>query len=103
MKILCKVIYSAENEKEDYMQLLSYWILDERQKETLMAMLVANIMVQKKKEDQDKGLTVLLSAAKSLKDKEYNEALVRVVEKRFKGRKEKGAWEKRNFFNFGKR
>lgn len=102
LKILCKAIYSMENEKEDYMQLLTYWILDEQQKETLIAMLAAHIKVQKKKEDQDRGMRVLCVAVKSLKDEEYNEALVRVVEKSLKSRKEKASGEKRVLFNFRK-
>lgn len=103
LKTICKVVFSMENEKEDYMQLLTYWILDERQKEILIGMLFQNEMDYASKEGSDRGLAALLDAVKSLKDEEYNEALIRTAQKRKAGKKGKSRGARENFFPFGKR
>ena len=102
LKAICKVVFSMENEKEDYVQLLTYWILDEGQKELLIGMLFSNEMDYSQKEGLDRGLKALMDAVKSLKDEEYNEALVRIVQKRTAGKKGKTR-NARDFFSFGKR
>ena len=75
------------NEREDYVQLLTYWILEERQKELWVGMLFDQEWEYKQKDGQDQGLAALLDAIRFLKDNEYTEAIVRVTEARKGGKK----------------
>ena len=65
-------------------------------------MLFSNEMDYSQKEGLDRGLKALMDAVKSLKDEEYNEALVRIVQKRTAGKTGKTR-NARDFFSFGKR
>ncbi len=86
-KVLCKTISTMVNEREDYVQLLTYWILEERQKELWVGMLFDQEWEYKQKDGQDQGLAALLDAIRFLKDNEYTEAIVRVTEARKGGKK----------------
>lgn len=79
MQILCESIFLVENTKEDYMQLMTYWILEKEQKANLIRMFLSCELNNAKKEDQIKGLAELLAVIKNLRDEEYTEALICAV------------------------
>ncbi len=76
---LSETIFSMENSKEDYIQLMTYWILNEKQKDFLIKLFLTDELEYVKKKDDVKGLAAFLEAVKELKDEEYSESLVNTV------------------------
>lgn len=74
LDILCETIFTMQLDKSDYMQLLTYWILEKRQKSILMQKFLSGEMNSVKKDSEAGGLISLLSALKNLNDEEYTEA-----------------------------
>lgn len=91
VEILCESIYTVEAEAEDYIQLLTCWILEEEQKKILLEIFLSYEMSYMKKENQVRGLASLLLAVRTLNDAEYLEALRSVVLELKESQREKAA------------
>lgn len=91
VEILCESVYTVEVEAEDYMLLLTCWILEEKQKEILLKIFLSYEIGYMKKENQIRGLASLLAAVRSLNDEEYSEALRSTVLELKESQREKAA------------
>ncbi len=76
---LCKTVFEYENSKEDFIVLMTCWILNEHDKQMLMAEFVDHEIPVLKKQEQGQEFAEMLAAVKELGDSEYRAALERIV------------------------